>query len=313
MFIDVAGQDVYWFIPPLVALSISFFTSSGGVSGAFLLLPFQVSILGFTSPAVSATNHLYNVVAIPGGITRYVKEGRMLWHLTLMVAAGTLPGVFIGTIIRVEYLPDPTNFKIFAGFVLLYIGLRLLQDILDKKKVHLKTHTEEKFQQLIKRKHEDANNSEEMPRVNVKKFSFKTLVYEFYGDEYIVSNIKVMIISAIVGIAGGTYGIGGGAIMAPIFVAIFHLPVYTIAGAALTGTFMASFVAVIFFQILDPFYPGVSIAPDWILGILFGIGGLAGTYLGAMVQKYMPAKLIKWILVASILFVSIRYILYIFG
>lgn len=312
MFIDVAGQDIYWFIPPLVSLFISFFTSSGGVSGAFILLPFQVSVLGFTSPAVSATNHLYNVVAIPGGIIRYVKEGRMLWHLTLMVAAGTLPGVFIGTILRVEYLPDPTNFKIFAGFVLLYIGLRLLQDILQKSKQGQKTKTEEKFQDLMKRKKDDSNNSEKMPTVKVIKFNLKKLVFDFYGDVYTVSNLKVMLISAIVGIAGGTYGIGGGAIMAPIFVAIFRLPVYTIAGAALTGTFIASFVAVIFFQILDPFYPGVSIAPHWILGILFGIGGLAGTYLGAMSQKYMPASLIKWILTFCILFVAIKYILYIF-
>jgi uncharacterized membrane protein YfcA len=30
-------------IPPLVAFVISFFTSMGGVSGAFLLLPFQMS------------------------------------------------------------------------------------------------------------------------------------------------------------------------------------------------------------------------------------------------------------------------------
>lgn len=312
MFIEVAGQDIYWFIPPLVALFISFFTSSGGVSGAFLILPFQVSVLGFTTPAVSATNHLYNVVAIPGGIMRYVKEGRMLWHLTLMVAVGTLPGVFIGTILRVEYLPDPTNFKVFAGFVLLYIGIKLLEDILQKKKVLQKTKTEEKFYDLMKRKHDDSYNAEAMPKVVVKKFSFFELKYDFYGDEFTVSNIKVMIISAIVGIAGGTYGIGGGAIMAPLFVAIFHLPVYTIAGAALTGTFLASFVAVIFFQILDPFYPGVSIAPHWILGILFGLGGLAGTYLGAMCQKYMPAKLIKWILTACILFVAIRYILYLF-
>ena len=33
----------------------------GGVSGAFLLLPFQVSVLGFTSPAVSPTNLIFNI------------------------------------------------------------------------------------------------------------------------------------------------------------------------------------------------------------------------------------------------------------
>ena len=56
MFFEVAGIEVHPLIPPLVALVISTFTSTGGISGAFLLLPFQVSVLGFTSPAVSSTN-----------------------------------------------------------------------------------------------------------------------------------------------------------------------------------------------------------------------------------------------------------------
>ena len=75
MYFPVAGIEISPWIPPLVAFAISLLTSMGGVSGAFLLLPFQVSILGFQSPAVSATNHLFNMVAIPGGVWRYSREG----------------------------------------------------------------------------------------------------------------------------------------------------------------------------------------------------------------------------------------------
>ena len=98
----------------------------GGVSGAFLLLPFQVSILGYSAPSVSATNQVFNIVAIPSGVYRYIREGRMLWPLTLAVTVGTLPGVFIGAWVRIEYLPDPRRFKLFAASILLYIGWRLL-------------------------------------------------------------------------------------------------------------------------------------------------------------------------------------------
>ena len=98
----VSGVKTYIFLPPLVAFVVSFFTSMGGVSGAFLLLPFQVSFLNFTSPSVSATNFVYNIVAIPSGVYRYLKEGRMAWPLTWVVIAGTLPGVFIG-----YYLASP--------------------------------------------------------------------------------------------------------------------------------------------------------------------------------------------------------------
>jgi hypothetical protein len=36
------------------------------------------------------------------------------------VIIGTLPGVFAGAWIRIVYLPDPRNFKLFAGIVLFY-------------------------------------------------------------------------------------------------------------------------------------------------------------------------------------------------
>ena len=92
-----------------VAFAISSVTSLGGISGAFLILPFQVSVLGFTGPAVTPTNHLYNIVATPAGILRFVREGRMLWPLAAVIVAGTVPGVIIGSLVRIYLLPDPTT------------------------------------------------------------------------------------------------------------------------------------------------------------------------------------------------------------
>lgn len=132
MFFQTAGIEVALWVPPLVAFVVSFFTSMGGVSGAFLLLPFQMSFLGYTNPSVSATNQVFNIVAIPSGVYRYWREGRMVWPLTWVVIAGTLPGVFIGAIVRVAYLPDPKHFKLFAAGVLLYIGLKMIRDLVKK-------------------------------------------------------------------------------------------------------------------------------------------------------------------------------------
>ncbi len=87
MFFPESGIQVDFWGPSLVAFVISFFTSMGGVSGAFLLLPFQMSFLGYTSPSVSATNQLFNIVAIPSGVYRYWLECRMVWPLTWIVIA----------------------------------------------------------------------------------------------------------------------------------------------------------------------------------------------------------------------------------
>ena len=118
MTFPVSGVVTPFWAPPLVAFVVSFFSSMAGVSGAFLLLPFQMSVLGFTSPGVSATNLVFNVVAIPAGLYRYAREGRLIRSLTWVVIGGTVPGVIVGQIIRFTWLPDPRLFKAFVGCVL---------------------------------------------------------------------------------------------------------------------------------------------------------------------------------------------------
>jgi len=45
----------------------------------------------------------------------------------------TLPGQTIGAIIRLKYIPDARSFKLFVGFVLLYLGGKLIQDLLKRR------------------------------------------------------------------------------------------------------------------------------------------------------------------------------------
>ncbi|MBU1171455.1 MAG: sulfite exporter TauE/SafE family protein [Proteobacteria bacterium] len=309
MYFHTANIEVAFWIPPLVALVISFFTSMGGVSGAFLLLPFQMSFLGYTNPSVSATNQVFNIVAIPSGVYRYWKEGRMVWPLTLLVVIGTLPGVFLGAVIRVAYLPDARHFKVFAACVLLYIGLKMMRELVKK---NTKNNSEERFQELVRHYHGKASSHQayviSLPAVTEVHVSLKRLSYTFYGERFDVSFMGIFALSFIVGIVGGVYGIGGGSIIAPFFVSVFGLPVYTVAGAALMGTFVTSVAGVAFYQVLAPYYPGMSVAPDWSLGLLFGLGGMAGMYLGARCQKFIPAKAIKWLLAGIIFFTASKYI-----
>ncbi|MDO8282143.1 MAG: sulfite exporter TauE/SafE family protein [Thermodesulfovibrionia bacterium] len=319
MFFPVSGVETYIFLPPLVAFVVSFFTSMGGVSGAFLLLPFQMSVLNYTSPSVSATNFVFNIVAIPSGVYRYIKEGRMAWPLTWVVIVGTLPGVFIGYYLRVQYLPDPRAFKLFVGCVLLYLGSRLFYEMTGRAsagKDKIKA-LDEKFKQRAAeiKKEQNAKVASGLPKEAVVKtisFTLSRVEYEFWGERFSYSTPAMFLLAFIVGIIGGTYGIGGGAIIAPFCVAVFHLPVYTVAGAALMGTFLTSIAGVALYSIM-PAKAGLSTSPDWMLGILFGIGGFAGMYLGARFQKFMPQKFIKLMLATIIIFLALKYIVQYFS
>lgn len=309
MFFSTAGIETAFWIPSLVAFAVSFFTSMGGVSGAFLLLPFQMSFLGYTHPSVSATNQVFNIVAIPSGVCRYWREGRMVWPLTWIVIIGTLPGVFIGAIVRVAYLPEPKHFKLFAAGVLLYIGNKMVRDLLKKTTgTSSQANSEKRFQEMMK-----SRGSKTTGVAMITHFNLKRLGFTFYDEFFEVSLWGTFILSFIVGIVGGIYGIGGGSIIAPFFVTFFGLPVYIVAGAALMGTFVTSVAGVVFYQAIAPFYPHLSVTPDWLLGILFGVGGMAGMYLGARCQKFVPAKTIKWMLAGIIIITAAKYIFEFFG
>lgn len=318
MTFPVSGVTTNILLPPLTALVISFFTSMGGISGAFLLLPFQMSVLNYTAPSVSGTNHVFNIVAIPSGVYRYIKEGRMAWPLTWVVIAGTLPGVFIGYYLRVLYLPDPKTFKLFVGCVLLYVGIRLFMDLFggNQDRSASAKALEEKFKtrasEMKKERH--AKIAAGIPAdavVRTISVSLRKVEYEFWGERFSFNTLGMFALAFVVGIIGGAYGIGGGAIIAPFCVAFFHLPIHTIAGATLMGTFMTSVAGALFFTVL-PATHGASPLPDWPLGVLFGIGGFAGMYLGAKTQKYAPQNLIKLMVGGSILFLAVKYILQFF-
>ncbi|BAU48757.1 membrane protein [Sulfurifustis variabilis] len=291
MYFATAGIEVQPWIPPLVAFVISVFTSMGGVAGAVLLLPFQVSVLGFVSPSVTATNILYNLVAIPGGVYRFVRDGRLLWPLAWAIAAATLPGVFLGAWVRVNVLVDPRAFKLFAALVLLYVGVRMLQALLADRQSP---------------RPELAAGADS--RLESVRFDRAHIAFAFKGQVFRIRIAALAGLGFAVGLVGGAYGIGGGGIIAPMLVGLYRLPAQAIAGAALWGTFVTSLGAVLFYHALAPFHPELAVSPDWALGLLFGLGGAAGVYVGARLQRVAPSALIKGVLAVCLLVPALYYV-----
>lgn len=297
MYFPTAEIEVFPLVPAGAAFIVSFFASMGGFSGAFLLLPFQMSVLGYTNISVSPTNQLYNVFSNPAGFLRYYHEHRMLWPLAWIILAGTVPGLFAGVFVRVCWLPDVRQFKLFVALVLLGIGIQLLRDI---------------FRPRIQAQTPDAETTSR-PIVEVTEQNLSSVTYTYDGCLYRFSVPKLFAFCGIVGLVGGIYGIGGGAIISPFLVSVFHLPIYTIAGATLIATSLSSVLGVGFYMLIAPFFPQLSITPDWGIAALLGIGGLLGMYLGARCQKHVPASLLKGMMLMVLLSTAGLYLFQYFG
>ena len=109
-----------------VAFLLAVVTTPVGVSGAVLLLPFQASVLKVATPALTPTNLLYNVVTTPGALVRLAQENRLRSPLVGRLLAGALPGIAVGAVARVEFLPGRDALYAIAALVLLPLGLWLL-------------------------------------------------------------------------------------------------------------------------------------------------------------------------------------------
>jgi uncharacterized membrane protein YfcA len=106
----------------LIAFGFALLTTPVGVSGAVFLVPVQISVLNTPSPAITPTNLLYNLIAIPGALFRFHQERRLGGSLTRLLLLGTLPGVIAGAAIRVELLDGTRAFLLIVAAVLIPLG-----------------------------------------------------------------------------------------------------------------------------------------------------------------------------------------------
>ncbi len=289
-----------WFmllvVLPLLACSISCLCSMVGVSGAFLLLPLQVFLFG-ASPSVSATNQLFNLMATPSGIVRYVREGRMLWPLAFLLSAGTLPGLFLGVWMRIVWLPSPAAFSVFVACVLLLIAWNMM-------------HSRRRAAQAAGAHPEAGSSATVSPAsgnaagndlvVQSCSLSVRSLVYTFNGTQYACSVPALLGLSLVVGIVGGAYGIGGGALLAPFLVAQFRLPVHSLSAATLFSTLFTAVAALGTYSLLAVHVPTLSVAPNLPIGLSLGFGGMAGMYAGARLQRRFSGQMLHRLLTALV-------------
>jgi len=269
-----------------LAFILACFGAMGGVTGAFLLLPFQISFLGVAPPVASATNFVYNILAIPNTVRRYHRERRVHWGLALVITAGSLPGMALGYFLRMRFLADPASFKPFVGLVLLGLALLVIRSMVRDR---------------------SASKPPLDAGIGFYRMALNRISCRFGDREYGFDPRLLFAVALLVGVVGGAYGIGGGAMLAPFCISVLGLPVHLVAGASLFGTWVSSIIGVGVY-VVGGILSGRASNPDLLLGIVFGIGGMAGGSLGARAQKHVPARPIKIGLVLVMLLVALRYL-----
>ena len=80
------------------------------------------------------------------------------------------------------------------------------------------------------------------------------------------------------------------------------------APAALTATFVTSVAGAVTYTIIAMASPGQHIAPQWAIGVVAGVGGLLGGYLGAWMQPKVPEEVLRVVLGILALATALLYV-----
>ncbi|RMF91695.1 MAG: sulfite exporter TauE/SafE family protein [Methanobacteriota archaeon] len=279
VYFPVAGIELNPLIPVAVGFTLSMLFGQVGLTGSVALLPFMISVLGFTSPAVSSTSLIYNITTPLGGIYSYQRERRMPWRIGLLAASGGVIGALIGPRIRITLLADIGPFKFFFGALLALIALRLFL----KAPLHSAPGVVEASKGSLTR----------------ASFSFSNTTYTYPPPLVAAAGFTAGIIST-------TFGIGTGFFLVPFYTALLGLPIYAVAGPALFSTLVISTAGTVVYATLNS---GGLASPDPLLGLLFGTGGVIGGFLSARIQMRIRPHLLQKALGIFLLLWALAYLI----
>ena len=244
-----------------------------GVSGAVLLLPAQTNLLGLAGPAVSSTNLLFNVVSTPGGLTRLGRTARLVRREVIAVLVVAVPAAVGGALLRVTVLADADVFRVLVATALLPIAATLAWQC---------------WHPATTRGAGSRPRSAAAPALG-----------------------RLAGLSALTSLIGAAVGFGGGSLLAPALVVVTALGPRQVAPLALLATLATSVTGLAAYTVLEAIDLGARpAAPDWRLGMVTGLGGLAGSLLGARLQPRLDERLLTGVLALLVTAVAVVHLLY---
>ncbi|RKQ35471.1 sulfite exporter TauE/SafE family protein [Oceanobacillus halophilus] len=260
----------------VIGMLTAFIGSIAGLGGGIILVPslfFMYSIspsFAWANPQTIVGISLITMIFTGLASTlSYLRAKRVDYKTGLLFLSGSLPGGIIGSWLN-EYI-NAQAFLIYFGILMVIISLLFFI----KK---------DKFKRTI-----DPDSS------GVRTGSL-------YGEtfQYRVTFVPAFILSFIVGILSGLFGIGGGSIMVPAMMLLFGIPAHI---ATATSMFMIFFVSI--------FGAGTHVILGhiaWEYVFFFIPGALLGGVLGAKVNQLLPSKSVEWILRILLIFIGLRMV-----
>ncbi len=269
----------------------------GEASGIFAL-PYSMSVLQFSSVAVSPTTLIVTFLNPFGALLGFWRNRQWNWDLAKWLCLGAVLGAPIGPFIRVYLLNDPLPFKAAIGLALLIMSIHLCMQVTPwyLKRTARQRAFKEKFDALVKERLKAGKAPSGLPadfRIQTLESSFKRVKIGYWGEEQSFNVPTMLMIGFGVGVISAALGVGGGFILVPILVSFYGLPLYVMVAATIPFVITLSLTGLLSYTITMPILTGVSASPDWSFGLFVASGAIFGAWVASKTQKFIPERFLK--------------------
>ncbi|MGY0693264.1 sulfite exporter TauE/SafE family protein [Virgibacillus sp. FSP13] len=260
----------------LIGVITAFVGSLIGLGGGIILIPSLLFLYHYSDMFAWATPQIIVgislvvmvVTALSSSIS-YFKKGRVDYKTGLLFLAGSIPGGIFGSWLN-QYI-NAEHFSVYFGILMVALSLLFLIKRRPKSTV-------------------DGNNK------NKRTFKVDGETYQ-----YTVSFWSAFILSLIVGMLSGLFGIGGGSIMVPAMIILFGIPMHI---ATATSMFM-----IVFISIISASTHIVLGHVSWEHVFFFIPGAWIGGMIGAWANQRLKGNILEWILRILLVIIGFRLIL----
>jgi uncharacterized protein len=250
-------------------------------------LPYNMSVLGFTTASVSATVQLETFLNPFGALIGFRRSGQTNADFALPLCVGAVLGALVGPLIRVHWLKDPVPFRAAVGVALIFVALQMLFRVVSDR-------TRSAGPDIAA-----GANSQSPLTIATLQRSWRTLEIGYGTERRAMSVSGLVMVGIMVGVVGTTLGVGGGFLLVPILADCYRLPMRVIVAASIPFVIVLSAAGLFSFNVTLPLLTGHVVATEWAWGFLTGGAAILGSWLATHSQRHIP----EWLL-CSILGVS---------
>jgi uncharacterized protein len=248
-----------------------------GQAAGIFALAYSMSILQFTSPAITPTTLVLSFLNPIGALLGFRRTGQ--WNLAIAkwVCIGGLLGGMLGPFLRLTILSEPRPFRLLVGAALAIMGLHLLKG-------------------AFRQGRESASAQDAAANIETLQDIGGRLVIGCGGERWTLGKSGLFLTGAGVGAIGSALGVGGGFLLVPILVTAYQLPMYVLVAITIPYVIVNAAVGLFTYAVMMPLVAHAYIDPEWSWGLFAAAGGVLGAWLAAKAQRSVPEHLLRLML-----------------